>query len=157
MSATGGFDQSVRHQRAGRNDRVHDAAIDQLGDHQALLGHGHRAGECHDDEAFLVARHGLEHVGSFAELAAGKRGPGHGAHQVVDGVNLAGIERLQRNQPVRYRIVQLAVDARALVMMAVVRDIFLLQGKTSRMKICFDRRNNLLEVRKTRRTAFAMS
>ena len=47
-------------------------------------------------------------------------------------MDLAGIERLQRNQPVRDRIVQLTVDARAFViavlMTAVLCDIFLLQG-----------------------------
>ena len=123
----------MRHQRSSGNDRIHDAAIDQLGNHQSLLGHGHRAGERHDDEAFFVARHGLQHIGSFAELAAGKRRLGHRAHQIVDGMNLAEIQRLQRNQTIGYRIVQLAVDSRAffviaIVMIAVLRDTFLLQG-----------------------------
>ena len=51
MSAPSRFDQSMRHQRAGGNDGIHYATIDQLGNHQALLGHGHRACEGHDDAA----------------------------------------------------------------------------------------------------------
>src|ERR1035437_4754414 len=50
---------------------------------------------------------------------------------------------------------QLAIDACALVMMALLRDTFVLQGRASRTKTDFDRRNNLLEVRESRRTAFA--
>ena len=42
-------------------------------------------------------------------------------------MNLGEIQRLQRNQPVGYRIVQLAVDARALVMMTVLCGSFVLQ------------------------------
>ena len=42
---------------------------------------------------------------------------------------LLGIERLERNQPVRYRIMQLAVDTRAFfvfaLMMAMLRDAFI--------------------------------
>jgi hypothetical protein len=53
--------------------------------------------------------------------------------------------------------VQLAVYARAFVIavlvMALLRDTFLLQGRTSRIKTDFVRRNNLLEVRGMRRTA----
>jgi hypothetical protein len=97
MRAAGRFDQAMGHQRASRNDGIHDTAIDQLGYDQTLLGHGHRAGEGHDHEAFFVARHSLQHVGGFAELAACKRSLRHGAHEVVDGVNLGEIERLQRD------------------------------------------------------------
>ena len=118
MRAPGRFDQALRHERSGGNDRIHDAAIDQFGNHQALLGHGHRAGQRHDYEAFFVSRHGLEYIGSLAELAAGERGPGHGAHQIVDGMNLGEIERFERDQAVGYRIVQLAVDARAFFVIA---------------------------------------
>src|SRR5450759_3331877 len=50
---------------------------------------------------------------------------------------------------------QLAIDACTLVMMVLLHDTFLLQGKTSRMKTYFYRRNNLLEVRESRRPAFA--
>jgi hypothetical protein len=71
-------------------------------------------------------------------------------------LDFAGIERLERNQAVGNGIMQLAVDARAFLMMTVLDDSFLLQGKTSRMKNDLDRRNNLLEVRKTRRTAFTV-
>src|SRR5437899_1736347 len=155
MSAPGRFDQPMRHQRPGRNNRVHNAPIDQLGDHQALLGDGHRTGERHDDEAVLVARHGLQHIGSFAELAARKRRLGHRAHQVVNGMNLAEVERFQRNQTIGHRIVQPAVDTRAfcvifVVMMAMLRDTFLLQRTNLPNENDFGRRNNLLEVRATR-------
>ena len=90
-------------------------------------------------EAFPVARHGLQHVGGFAELTAGERRLGHRAHQSVDRLDLAEIERLQRDQTIGYRIVQLAVDARAFLviafeMMAMRRNTFLLQGTNLRME-----------------------
>jgi len=77
----------------------------------------------------LVARHRLQNVGGFAELAARKRGLRHRAHQVVNGSSLGDIQRLQRNQPVGHRIVQLAVDSRAFRMTAVLRDTFVLLGQ----------------------------
>ena len=61
--------------------------------------------------------------------------------------NLAEIQRLQRNQTVGHRIVQLAVDSRAFLVIAVLRYAFVRQGRTSND---FGRRNNLLEVRGTR-------
>ena len=119
MGAPGGFDQTVRHQRAGGNNRIHDAAIDEFGDDESLLGHGHGAGQGHYHETILVARHGFEHVGGFADLASGEGGLAHGAHQVVDRVHFLEIERLQRNQPVLNRIVQLALDSGAIVIACV--------------------------------------
>ena len=70
-------------------------------------------------------------------------------------MNLAEIQRLERNQTVGHRIVQLAVDSRALlviaiVMTAVLRDTFLLQRTNLPNENDFGRRNNLLEVRGTR-------
>ena len=155
MSAPGRFDQPMRHQRPSGDDGVHNAAIDQLGYHQSLLGHGHRAGERHDDEAVLVARHGLQHIGSFAELAAGERRLGHRPHQLVNGMNFAQVERFQRNQTIGHRIVQLAVDTRALLVIAIVMTTvlhatFLLQRTNLPNENDFGRRNNLLEVRGTR-------
>ena len=101
----GGFYQSVRHQRASRDNRIHDAAIDQLRDHQALLGHSHRPRQGHHHKTVLVAGHGFQHVGSFAQLAAGERRLRHRTHQIVDGMHLVKVEWLQRNQPVFNRIV----------------------------------------------------
>ena len=134
MRAASRFHQPMSHERAGRHDRIHNAAIDQLRNHQALLGHGHRAGKRHHNEGILVARHGFEHVGRLAELASRKRGVRHRAHQIVDGMDLAQIERLQRNQPISHRIVQFSVDPCAffmatVLMMAVLRDTFWFQRK----------------------------
>ena len=69
--------------------------LDEIGDDQPLLGDRHGAGESHDDEAILVARHCLQHVGGFADLAAGEGRVCHGANQVVDGVDLREIERFE--------------------------------------------------------------
>jgi hypothetical protein len=65
----------------------------------------------------LIASHGLEHVGSFAKLAAGERRFGHSANQVVDGTNFAEVERLEWNEAVGYGVVQFAVDACAFLVM----------------------------------------
>ena len=97
----------MRHQRSGGDDGVDDAVIDEVGDHQALLGDGHRAGQGHHNEAFLVARHGFQHVGAFANLASGEGGVAHGADKVIHGLDLRKIERLQRYQLVGNGIVQL--------------------------------------------------
>jgi hypothetical protein len=69
-------------------------------------------------------------------------------------MNVAEIQRLQRNQTVGHRIVQLAVDSRAflmsaIVMTAVLRAAFLLQRTNLPNEDDFGRRNNLLEVRGT--------
>ncbi len=69
--------------------------------------------------------------------------------------NLAEVERLQRNQTIGHRIVQLAVDTRALLVIAIVmttvlRATFLLQRTNLPNENDFGRRNNLLEVRATR-------
>ena len=87
--------------------------IDQIGDDQSLLGDRHGAGEGHDDEAILVTRHGLQHVGGLPDLASGEGGLRHGAHQVVDRADPWKIERLQRDQLIADGVVQLALDARA--------------------------------------------
>src|SRR4029077_20209927 len=86
---------------------------------QALLGNRHGARQRHDDEALFVTSNGLEHVSRFPELASGERGLRHGAYQIVDRPDLAEIERLQRNQPVFNGVVQLAVDARSVVVVSV--------------------------------------
>ena len=129
VSAPGRFDESVRHERAGRDDRVHDAAVDQLGNYESLLGDRHRPGKGHHDEAVLIPRHRLEHVGSLAELAAGEGRLRHRTDQAVNGMDLAKVERLQRDQAVFHWIVQFAVDARAFLMIAVRRSSFVLQGR----------------------------
>ena len=38
MGPPGRFDQAMRHQRSSGNDGIHDATIDQLGNHQSLFG-----------------------------------------------------------------------------------------------------------------------
>ncbi len=82
---------------------------------ESLLGYGHGAGEGHDHKTVFVARHGFQNVGGLAQLPAGKGGLGHGPHQVVDGMNFAQIERLQRDQPVCDWIVQMALASRAVM------------------------------------------
>ncbi len=109
MRPAGRFDQSMSHQCAGRNNRVHDAAVDQVGDDQSLLGHGHGAGQRHHHETVFVHGHGLKHVGRLAQLPARERSLGHGTHQVVDRAHFREIQRLQRNQPVFDRVVQMAI------------------------------------------------
>ena len=84
MSAAGGLHQPVRHQRAGGNDGIDDAAIDQFGDDQSLLGDRHGASQGHHHETLFIPGHGLQHVRRFAHLPPGESRLGHGAHQVVD-------------------------------------------------------------------------
>ena len=48
-------------------------------------------------------------IGCFAELAAGKGGLGHCAHEPVDRGDLRQVERFERNQPIFDGIVQIAV------------------------------------------------
>jgi len=107
------LDQSVCHQGAGGDDGIDDAAVDQFRDDQSLFGDGHGAGQSHDPEAVFVERHGFEDVGGFAQLAAGEGRPGHGPNQVIDGFDLAEIERFEGNQPVFHGIVQMAIRALA--------------------------------------------
>ena len=82
---------------------------------KSLLGDGHGAGKSHDDETVLVARHGLQHVGGIADLAAGEGGLRHGADEVVNRVDPGEVERLERDEFVADGVVQLAFDAGALV------------------------------------------
>ena len=84
VGAARGFDQSVRHKGASRNDRVNHAAVNQLSNDQTLLRDRHRAGQSHHHEAILVASHGLEHVGGFTKLATSEGSLRHGAYQIVD-------------------------------------------------------------------------
>ncbi len=44
VRAANALDQAMRHQGAGGDQGAHDAAIDEVGDHQSLLGDGHGAG-----------------------------------------------------------------------------------------------------------------
>src|SRR5437868_3710464 len=91
VGASSGFNQAMRHQRASRNDGIHDATIDQFGNHQALLGNGHRASKSHYDKAVFVARHGLQNIRGLAKLTPCKRGLRHGTHQVVNRMYAAQI------------------------------------------------------------------
>ena len=111
VGAPGRLDQTVSHQRAGRDNGIHDAAVDQLRDDQPLLGDGHGAGKRHHDESVFVERHGFEYVGRFPQLPAGECRLRHGTHQAINGMNLREIERLQRDQPVFDGIVQITVFA----------------------------------------------
>ena len=115
MRFPGSLHQSMRHQRAGRDDGVDDSPIDQLSDDQPLFGDRHRAGQGHDHEAVLVAGHGFEDVDGLTQLPAGECGLGHGAHQVVDRMHFPEIERLQWNQPVLDWIVQMALHTGAVM------------------------------------------
>src|SRR5439155_4801460 len=100
---------------ASRNNCIHNAAVYELSNDQALLSYSHRAGEGHDDETFLVAGHGFEDVGGFAQLAAGEGSLRHGAHEVVDGVHSSQIERFEGNESIFDRIVQMTIFALAAV------------------------------------------
>ena len=115
MRAPGGLHQSMRHQRTGRDNRIDNAPIDQFGDDQALLGHSHGSGQGHHYETVLVAGHGFQHVDGFTQLPAGERSLGHGPQQVIDRMHFLEIERLQRNQLVFNRIVQMALHSRAVM------------------------------------------
>src|SRR5207248_6549183 len=70
-----------------------------------------------DHKAFLVARHGLKHVHRFAQLTPGKCGVGHAPHQIADVLYLGKVKREHRGKFVRYRIMQLAVNSCALVLL----------------------------------------
>ncbi len=86
---------------------------------QPLLGHSHRPRQGHHHKTILVAGHGFQHVGGFTQLPAGERGLRHRPHQVIDRMHLLQVERLQWNQPVFNRIVQLALDSRAVMVVCV--------------------------------------
>ncbi len=86
--ASGSLDQPVGHQRAGGDDGMDEAMVDQIGDDQALLRYRHRAGKGHDDETVFVAGHGFKHVGAFADLASGEGGVAHRCDQVIDAACL---------------------------------------------------------------------
>ena len=95
------LDQAVAHQRPGADDGVEQALVDHLGDQQALLGDGHCAGKCADDEALLVAGHLAQDVGRFAQGPAAERGLGHGGEQLGAGAGSAHVDGLQRLELVR--------------------------------------------------------
>jgi hypothetical protein len=80
-----------------------------------LLGNGHGASKGHHHKTLLIAGHRFQHVGSFSDLAASESGFRHGAHQTVNGADFAEVERLQRDELILNRIVQLALDPRAIV------------------------------------------
>ena len=81
----GRFDETVRHQRAGRNDRFDHAALDQIAKNKPIFADRQRAGERHHHETIFVARHRFQHVRGVADLAPGERRVAHRAHQLVDG------------------------------------------------------------------------
>ena len=121
MRLAGGFDQPVRHERAGGDDGFDDAGIEEIGDDESLLGDGHGAGEGHDDESLAVAGHGFQHVGGVADLASGEGGAAHGADEVVHRVDAGKVEGFEGDEFVGDGIVQLALDAGALVGMIHLR------------------------------------
>ncbi len=103
-----GFDEAVGHQRAGRDDRLHPAAVDHLADHETLLCDRHRSRDGEHAKAVAVAHHGFEHVGGFAEVATAERRRGHAAHQRVHRSGRRDVERAQRFEPVVGAAVQVA-------------------------------------------------
>src|SRR5690242_11130409 len=103
------------HQCAGGNNGIDDAAVDQLSDDQALFCYRHRTGESHDHKTIFVARHGLEHIGGFSDLAPGERSIRHGANQVVYRTDRRKIEGLKWNEAVLNGIMQLAINARTVM------------------------------------------
>ena len=87
--------------------------VDQIGNDQSLLRDGHGAGQRHHDETVLVASHGFQNFSAFPHLPPGECGVAHGADEVIYGVDLREIERLQRNQLVGNGIVEFAINALA--------------------------------------------
>ncbi len=118
MDLPGGFYQAVGHGTAGGDQGVDQATITEIADDQALLGHGHGAGKGHHNEAVAIAGHSFKHVHGFAKLAAGEGSISHGAHQIIHGFDLAQIEREDGRKFVAYRIMQLAVNACAFLLLA---------------------------------------
>ena len=121
VSSPGCFDQAVRHERARRDNRIHDSPVDQVCDDETLFGDGHGAGQGHHHEAVRVASHGFEYVGRLAHLATGEGRFPHRTHEIVNRTHRTQVQRLQRNQTVFNRIVQLAVNSCA-VMIAILQD-----------------------------------
>jgi hypothetical protein len=120
VRATGGLDQSVRHQRTGRDDGFHNPAIDQFRDDQSLLRNGHRPSQRHHDKAIFIERHRLKHISALADLSSGERRAAHRPNQIVYAVDLGEIQRFQRHQLVRDRIVEYAFDTFALIVLVLV-------------------------------------
>ena len=80
-----------------------------------MFSHRHGPGQSHDHKAIFIASHGFQHIRGFAELAACERRLGHGTHQIINRVNVIQVQRLQRHQTVFHRIVQMTMDAAAVV------------------------------------------
>ena len=120
MRAPCGLHEAVCHQRAGGNNRIDDAVINQIGDHQSLLGDGHRSREGHHDKTIFVASHGFQDIGAFADLATGECRIAHRADQIIHGFDLRQIERLQRYQLVGDGIVKFALNTFAVRLMVFV-------------------------------------
>ncbi len=84
MRVARGFHKSVSHERAGRDDGLHDARFNQIAKNQPHLAHRQSARERHDHKTILVAGHLLKNIGGIADLPAGERRVAHGAHQFID-------------------------------------------------------------------------
>ncbi len=140
MRPPGRLDQPVSHQGAGRDNRIHDPAINELGHDQALLGDRHGACQSHYNERVVVERHRLQDVSRFAKLTARESRLGHGSHQSIDRRHFRQIQRFQRNQAVLDGIMQMSVFAfSASVPLSVVRIamIAVFQRKPpSRLRFC---------------------
>jgi len=93
MGEAGGFDEAVGHESAGGDDGFDDAGFDEIAEDETHFADSESASEGHDDEAVFVAGHGFQDVGGIADLASGVGGVGHGADEVVDGVDFGEVER----------------------------------------------------------------
>src|SRR4029077_16404902 len=100
---------------------------------QPLFGNRHRASQRHHHKSIFIESHGFQYVGGFAELASGERSLRHGPHQAVNGPDSAQIQRLQRNQPVLNRVVQLSVDPLARMLPMRISMVALFQDDASKL------------------------
>src|SRR5277367_1347618 len=106
MRKTGGFDETVGHERAGGDDGLHDAALDEVAKYQSHFSDSECSGKSHNDETVFVARHGFENVCSITNLPGGVRGGTHCSHKFVDGSTFGKIKGEDGAQLVLDGIVQ---------------------------------------------------
>jgi hypothetical protein len=105
-----GFDKAVGHKCTGGNDGFDNARFNEIAKDQTHFADGESTGESHDDEAVLVASHGLQNVGSITDLARGVRGVAHGADKIIDRFDFGKVERIDGAEFVFDRIMKNATS-----------------------------------------------
>ncbi len=84
--------QPVSDQGPGRDDGLHQSAIDHVADDAALFGDRHRPGERHHDPAYRFLKHRPQHVGRFSQLPTAE---GRARHRTNKSENVCASSRVR--------------------------------------------------------------